>query len=339
VHNLRVFMSAAAVVLFIFVSQSSTGRSPDGVVAACVHALPDGARPVVRTASEAPPDEAVVADAAAAGAASAVLVIWQDPNLLEAQVRVVTGLPAHARWTSRRISFDPADQAAERDRALGLVIASVLDEGAGPVAATGPPPPAPVNPPAPAAPPVQQLERSVVTAPEPAPPAWAVEADVGTAFESGTDLDDSIGGAIGLRRLLAYGLAARAGLTFRLTERDRPDIRTQALAGSLGLAWTARRYTTPGGLGFGLRADVLGIREAVRYSDDAAGGGDQQVFWSLGADLVAEGGIGLSSETALLVGVGGEVAFTAADLVVGQNLAATLPRDRLILQLGVLARF
>jgi hypothetical protein len=131
----------------------------------------------------------------------------------------------------------------------------------------------------------------------------------------------------------------RAGLAFRLTEQDGLRARSQSLVGSLGLAWTIRRYARPGAVGFGFRADLLGMRQAVRYAEDALGGTDEQTYLSLGADLLAEGGVGLSPETALVLAVGGETMFTAADLFLGATHAATLPRDRLILELGILARF
>jgi hypothetical protein len=329
-------MSAATVVLFIFVSHGPTARPPDGVVAACVRALPDGMKPVVRAAPETPADEAVAADLVAVGATAAVVVTREDATVNAAEIRVLTGWPSHARWQSRRIFFDLGDQLAERDRALGLVIASMIQEGLEAGVAVSPPPP-PVVQPAPIAPPPASVQSRAVL-PEHAGPRWALEADVITAYESGTDLDDTIGGAVGLRRALPYNLSVRAGLMFRVTERDE-HVRTSMQMAALGLAWAARRAEKPWALGFGLRADLLAIRESVRYADDGVGGADEQSFRSFGADLVAEASLGLSPETALLLGVGGEATFTAADLRVGEELAATLPRYRLVMQLGVLARF
>ncbi len=330
-------MNAATVVLFIFVNHGPTSRPPDGVVSACVRALPDGARAVVRTASETPPDEAVVNSAAASGAGAAVVVSWDDAGQLGAHVRVATGLPAHVRWESRPISFDAADQLAERERALGLVIASILDAGLEPAAAPRAAPPSARPPPVP--PPAPETERRVVAGPEPPLPGWAIEAEVTTAFESGNDLDDTIGGAIGVRRALSQSLAMRAGLAFRLTEWDGLDVRTRTVVGSVGLAWTARSHARPGSVGFGVRADFLAARESVLYSGRAAGAGEEQSFSSLGADLLAEVGFGLSRDTALLAGFGGEMLFTAADLVVDETPAATLHRGRLLLLLGILSRF
>src|SRR6185503_5136108 len=97
-------MNAATVILFIFVSHDPTSHPPDGVVSACVRALPEGTRAVIRSASEAPPDAAVLTDAGGAGAVAAVVVSWDDPDRLSAQVRVATGLAAHVaahvRWES-----------------------------------------------------------------------------------------------------------------------------------------------------------------------------------------------------------------------------------------------
>lgn len=333
-------MTTATVVLFIFLSHHPTGASPDNVVTACVHALADGGRPVVRETAEAPPDEAVAAEAASVGAASAVVVAWEDANLLAAQIRVLTGGGARARWSWRRISFERADQVAERDRALGLVIASMIEDGFDVrVAARPPAEPAAGARGAVAAAPTADAERSAVAPAAPTPPRWTLEADAVTAFEAGADLVDAIGGGIGLRRLLPHNLAARAGLTFRLTEPDDTAFRTRAVLGALGVVWVVRDYRRRGAVGFGIRADLLLMRESVHHSMASAHGADHQAFWSPGADLFAEGQIGLSAETALFMALGGETMFTEAEVVVGQTLVASLPRNQLLLRVGILARF
>jgi hypothetical protein len=333
-------MTAASVVLLIVVGRGSAERPPDEAVAALVHALPDGTRTVVQTPPGVPSDSVITADAAASGAVAAVVVTWEDPGFLVARLRVLAGLPDHGVWVSRRISFGVADALAARDRALGLVIASIVEDGLERAASsTQPPPAAPVPLTAPRAPPPPgQVVHPGVSGGPVAPRPWALEAEVTTALGSGSGIDDAVGGAVAVRRLFRRDLAARAGVSFRVTEADGSAVQTRATMGLLGLGWTARSYAGPGALGVGVRVDLLGAQQSVRYTNDV-GTVEEQAFWSAGADLVVEGGIGLSSETALVVGVGEEVMFRSVDLAVGQTVVATLPPNRLILQLGVVARF
>ncbi|HVY38570.1 MAG TPA: hypothetical protein VHM31_11565, partial [Polyangia bacterium] len=122
-------MTPAAAVLFVFVIHGASRGPADDVVAACLRALPAGIRAVTQTAAEPPADDALAAGAKAAGAVAAVVVTWPAADLPRADVRGVVGLPDHARWTTRAVAFEPADQLPERARALGLVIASIVQEG------------------------------------------------------------------------------------------------------------------------------------------------------------------------------------------------------------------
>jgi hypothetical protein len=329
------------IVLFIFVTHGSMERPPDDVVTSFVHGMPQETRPVVQAATDPPSDEAVAAAAAAAGAATAVVVSWEDSSSRVARLRILEGLPQHPRWLSRRISFAASDPLLERDRALGLVIATIVDAGleSGTVVVRPPSPAAVASRPAAALPAPEAAPRREPVVSVPRPFAWALEADIMTALDADNGFEETVGGTVAVRRLLPHALAARGGLTLRSTETDGIEVRTQALMGLFGLAWTARPYRGPRALGLGVRADVLGARESIHYSGGPAGYANQQAFWSAGADLVVEAGFGLSPETALLVGLGAETLFTAADLVVEQTHLATLPRNRVILQLGLVSGF
>ena len=75
----------------------------------------------------------VVDDASKIGAAAAVIVSWHDATLLTTEVRVFVASPEDGvtHWITRTIVFSVARLPGERGRALGLVIASVLDESWG----------------------------------------------------------------------------------------------------------------------------------------------------------------------------------------------------------------
>jgi hypothetical protein len=233
---------------------------------------------------------------------------------------------------TRTVTFAPGDLVPERARALGLVIASIVQEGLAVPEASPPPRPALVR----AAPELP----AVAAAPAPVDDGgrWALEAGLTTALERGTDGDDVIGGTIALRRWLSRGLAPRAGLAFRLTDRDIP-VTSRAFSGSLGLGWASPRFGRARALGLGARVDLLLMRESVRVSQSKPLTAGEQAFWSGAADVLAEVGLGLSRATSLVGALGLEERFTEADVVLAGQHVATLPRERLILEVGLLSRF
>jgi opacity protein-like surface antigen len=283
-----------------------------------------------------PRDVEVVGDAAKLGAAAVVLVSWHDASLLTAEVRVFVASPEDgvSHWIARTIVFSARDVPAERGRALGLVIASVLDESWGIAPAPKAEPPAAVeNRPVPLA-----TRAAPVEAPE-APPRWALEANVTTAVGHWGDMDDTIGGMVGLRHSVSTRWALRAGLGFRVSDVDGADATARTVLGGVGVIWMSSELERPGTFGFGGRFDLLGVHEAIQRGEAGQSSSRTETYWSLGADLLAQVGYGLSRGTALLVGVGVEELLTEADVYVGEELAATIPRTQMVVELGVLSRF
>ncbi len=312
---------------------------------ACLESMPVGARSLVRVAPAALQDAEVVADAAKIGAAAVVLLSWHDASLLTTEVRVFVASPEDGvtHWIARTIVFSARDLPAERGRALGLVIASVLDESWGIAPLARLEPPVPVIAPKEAA----KLEKqsvSVATSVGPvesseAPPRWALEANVTTAFAQAGDADDSIGGMIGLRRSLSARWALRAGLGFRVADVDGADATARTVLGAVGAAWMSSALERPHAFGFGARADLLGMHEAIQRGEGGTTSSRTEGYWSLGGDLLGQVGYGLSRGTALLVGGGVEESLTEADINVAGGPAATIPHTQLVLELGVLSRF
>ncbi|HVT08810.1 MAG TPA: hypothetical protein VHO67_15235 [Polyangia bacterium] len=342
-------MTPAAAVLFVFVIHGASRGPADDVVAACLRALPAGTRAVTQTVVEPPADAAVAAGAKTAGAVAAVVVTWPAADLPSADVRAVAGLPDHPRWTTRAVAFAPADQLPERARALGLVIASIVQEGLSAGRATGPgaalarPASVPPEVAKPSASP--SLDSAATTVSQAAvrdegdlPGRWAVEAGVVTAYERGTDLDDAIGGALAVRRYLVGNLAVRLGAAFRLTQRDLPDITGLALMGSVGAGWSSRRFGPAGRFGAGARVDLLAQHQSVRVSADRMVSGERD-YWAAGADALGEGGLVLARDTMILLAAGLEEMFTEANVVVARQVDATFHATRFVVQLGVLSRF
>ncbi|HVV53411.1 MAG TPA: hypothetical protein VHO06_27385 [Polyangia bacterium] len=333
-------MVTAPIVLLIAVASTPDGVAmADEAAAACLQALPAGAKTVVRTVAAAPDDADLDAAAAATDATATVIVTWRDAARLVGDVRVRAA--AHAggppRQTERTIVFSARDLPAERGRALGLVIASILVEdraAGGPAAgmASGPPPLSGG---------AVDTEIPPVLAgsgrPAPAAPTWALEANVTTAVDAQEDFDDTIGGMIALRRALTARWALRAGLGFRVADLDGADATARTTLGALGVAWSSPAFTAGRGLGFAARADLLGVREAIKRDDFDAAGLDGH--WTAGADLLGQVGLGLSSGTSLVCGGGFEGFLSGESLATPSRAPATILRGRVIFELGVLARF
>jgi hypothetical protein len=337
----------APLVLLIAVTTNPAGISmARDAASACLESMPAGAKSLVRLAAAVPPDVEVAGDAAKIGAAAVVILSWHDSSLLTTEARVFVAAPQDgvSHWITRTIVFSARDLPAERGRALGLVITSVLDEswGIAPVARVEQP--APVLPPPKEAAKIENQPASVTTQPGPvesaeAPPRWALEANVTTAAGHWGDVDDSIGGMIGLRRSIATRWALRAGLGFRAADVDGADATGRTVLGAVGVAWMSAALERPHAFGFGARADLLGVHEAIQRGEGDQSSSRTEGYWSLGGDLLAQVGYGLSQGTALLVGGGVEELLTAADVYVAGQPAATIPHTQLVLELGVLSRF
>ena len=70
------------------------------------------------------------------------------------------------------------------------------------------------------------------------------------------------------------------------------------------MAWMSSGLDRPTAFGFGARADLLGMHEAIQRGEGARAASRTEGYWSLGGDLLGQVGYGLSRGTALLVGGG-----------------------------------
>jgi hypothetical protein len=101
--------------------------------------------------------------------------------------------------------------------------------------------------------------------------------------------------------------------------------------------WATPGFAEGRRVGFAVRADLLGVREVIKRqgNDDQGSVG----LWTVGADLVGQIGLGLSSGTSLL-GSAGVEGFASGESLVSEGQApAMLSRGRIIFELGVLSRF
>jgi hypothetical protein len=340
-------MVTAPIVLLLAVTPNPGGISmARDAATACLDSLPAEARSIVRVAPVAPQDSEVIAETSGSGAAAVVILSWHDASLLTTEVRVFVVSPQDGvtHWITRTIVFSARDLASERGRALGLVIASVLDESWGIEALARAEPPAPVVAGLREAGRIEDQPVSVVTRVEPLefpaePPRWALEANVTTAVDHLWDVDDSIGGMVGLRRLLSSRWALRTGLGFRVADIDGANATGRTVLGAMGVVWTGAGSERPKAFNFGARFDLLGVHESIQHAEGGPATSRTESYWSMGADLLAQVGYGLSPGTALGAGIGVEEILTEADVYVAGEPAAMIPHTRVVLELGVLSRF
>jgi hypothetical protein len=338
----------APVVLLVAVAAGSNGVAmTQEAAAACLEAMPAGARTIVRVVSTMPNDLDLAADASAERANAVVVLTWHDAAFLTTDVRVSLTTPrarAHD-WIARTVVFSARDLPAERGRTLGLVIAAMLQESWGTQSSrdrdVSVPPPATGGEPRPidAASVPTAIAVSAKESPE-VSASWAIEANLTTVIDSAEGFDvDALGGTFALRRLIAHRLALRAGLGYRVATVDDADATTRTASLALGGAWTSPGLGRPHEIGFGGRLDITGLHEEIRRDSQSSSPPYAQGYWSLGGDLLGQIGYGLSRGTALLFGGGLEETLTAADVVVAGRVVATVPHQRLVFELGVLSSF
>jgi hypothetical protein len=339
-------MVTPPLILLVAVAASSHGLSMTQKAAdVCVQTLHPGARSLVRVLPTLPDDVALLADASAVGATALVVLTWNDAALLTTDVRVsITPRPATGKgWIRRTVAFSAGDLPAERARTLGLVTASMLAEAGmsepvGPQDTSASPATSGEEPASPLAPGEAALAVSAAESSE-APQKWALEADVSTVADDERFDFDTVGAALALRRSVARRWALRAGLGFRFADVDGVGATTRTTSGSLGVAWTSAALAHPHQIGFGARLDLMGVREEIRRDVEGSSSPPGQSYWTVGCDLVGQVGFGLSRATALLLGGGVEEVLTTADLVVADQRVATIPRQRVVFELGLLSRF
>jgi hypothetical protein len=339
-------MLTAPIVLLVAVGAGATGRSITREAAdACIESLSEGAGSVVRMVPTAPSDAEVAADASALGAAAVVVLAWHDAAFLTTDIRVF--IPSRGsrpdRWIAHTVVFGSSDLSTERGRAVGLVIASMLEESWGQVQGkdrVGSPPPPPVE-----TPPARALAAPIVGVTEPPPSVealgrWSLEANLTTIVdrEDGVDVD-TLGGAIALRRSLAVHWALRIGLGYRVGDLDGAQATTRTAIGAFGVAWTSEHLGRPHQLGFGARLDLLGTHEAIKRDIEGPSPSATEGYWSWGGDLLGQAGYGLSRETALLASGGLEEDLTAAQIVVSGRTVATISREQIVFEVGILSHF
>lgn len=241
----------------------------------------------------------------AAGASDAaatwfVRVTWQPPERRRARIEIRHGARDATPASVRVVEFSAADDLAQRNRAIGLIIAAYVIEQSPPAPATEvAPAPAPEPAPRPAAfaPPAAEEEPAAPATAETRAPAWG--ADLALLAGPGLDRGAPRLGLMlrGFARPLQLPLAAL--LALRLARRAG-DTAVLWIGGAAGLALRLR--TPLSALAFELRGEFALERLHAEASDELSGMQQSGGAYRYGGRFGLEAHVALGARFALFAG-------------------------------------
>lgn len=315
-------MAAGVVVVVIIAASESSSPASDAMLTAARDALGEGALVLVHPQAMPVSDDAASNIGEKVSAGAVVTVTWpSDHTSAKLHVRVVR----EKRWVDRDLTFGAGDALAERGRAVGLEIASVV--------ATEAKPAEPVPPP-------------VVTEPPSAPPRVEAPAPRPTVRASSGPLLDAAFASILGGNAGAFGGVFRPG--FELAELARVRAVLGIGFGSISAA-SASSSTIRLGAGAGIVAlragawtgavhiDALALRHgASRVAPD--GSLEQQHRWIGAVGTLVDLDWRTSRHVGMFLDAGVELALGSTRVIVGDEVVGTIPRLRAVLDLGVRVR-
>jgi len=253
------------------------------------------------------------------GVRAVVALAWSDADHLHARLRL------HAartdRWIDREVDFAAADTPAERGRALGFAMASMLPAGDPAI-------------------PLAAREATPAVAP-PALGANALEA----SFLVGAGLGGPAGGpgaGVACERFVASHLSLLASAAGRVGRIEPIGARELTTSIGLGAALWPRAPAADQRLGLAIRGEALLLYEAVEHTN-AAGTSAWKGHALPGATLAVAGTLRVAGPLEAFVAGGVEVAFGTVDVSVlaaqPAGGAATIPAARAVAQAGLRLRF
>jgi hypothetical protein len=259
-------------------------------------------------------DEEAIALADQMRASMVVTVTWSSD---QSQAHVHVHFSERPGWLERDVSFSPRDPPAERGRTLGYEIATMVPDLP------------PTQAPPPSAPPAARPEERPLVPIAVHPSAWAVDLN-GTGAVGG----DATGYGIGAGARWAFVPSAfvRAGGSVRFGRVLPASATSTTWIPGVGVGYLP--FVVPNRVRVGARADGLAIFTELSRSSPAEARGR----WTPGVDLMAEVEVA-ASPVAVGVAVGAEYAWGSTEVRVGETDTTTLPRLRLLAELGLRLRF
>jgi hypothetical protein len=313
----------AATVLVILVA-TGEGRAVETTAMAAAAAEVIGEPDSVRVDEASPPtDVSALRLEQGLGARAVVALTWDGPDHLTAHLRL------HAartdRWIDRELGFAVEDKRAERGRALGFAMASMLpaSDPTFPLATT--------SEPAAPAPPPPPLGSNVVEA------SFLAAPGIGGAAGG---LGVRLGGERFVAPSVSLGLSA-AGRTGKIQAVDAKEVMVSAGAGAA--IWPITPARRGGGhAGLAVRGEILLLYQAVAHTN-AAGATAWKSQVMPGGVLTVEVTWSVARRLELLLAGGAEIAAGAIDVTVlapsPQGGTARIPACRALAEAGVRVRF
>lgn len=271
------------------------------------------------------------------GAPLVGVVTWSDR---QRRVTIHFTNPRDGRSSDREIRFDASDAPAERGRAVGFALASMVP--AEELVRPGEPRPTNVAP----APPAPQSPIPTST-----PPATPSETSVAPPRANGLALDATavattavggygggLGGTFAFRVPLLGAVGARVALGARGGEVRPAQATSRVFVGAVGLTWqpwldSRRRWAA------GARVDALVLNHQLsHFSDDDPESVPLSRFVP-GFDAAIEAAFRFSDRALLVAAVGPEVALGKTEIIVRGREVATLSPVRIFGEMGVRVSF
>jgi hypothetical protein len=317
----------------------------------------------VRETSGEPSDDDALATEQRSHAAAVVELTWNDTDRLRATLRVY--FAATGRWVQRSMGFTPSDPAAERGRSLGFAVAATLPENfqspteagdAGPDTSASwrapnterpsavPPIPERVEPSLPPrvvpGPDSSDWTPGESTRPTAQPNRPSLEVDVVAVGAIGiAGSGAGAGGGVAVRWFVAPSLSVRLGVSETTGSLDAAAASMFMVATVAGVAFHPLRATPGRRFGLSLRTDYLSLFQSVTHFDfDDPKPVTRDRFLS-GIDAFVDTSWLLSTDVALLAGVGLEDVFSPTYIDVRDARVATLPALRGAAEVGFCIRF
>lgn len=360
-------MSTALTLVVLIASSDASDPTVGAMTRAAREALGPTSQVVVRELPRDLSDEDAVTLEHALHADAIVEVTWQGTAHLRARMHLHSD--KRARWIDREISFDTSDVDAERGRAIGFTVASMIPERPGAPLAdeslSSTPAPAPTPAPKPPVPVAkvastgrarderdkhgkqdeseeraerEEHEERVETLREESPRAWVVAVDVAASGGIGVAGDATgIGVAFAGQWYFGPRFALRLGGVVRAGDVPEAQATSTEIAFGPGVLWraSARAPTLAHPFGFAVRADLLAVRLALARTGDAS----HPSRWIPAADLMLDATWLFTARTGFFAAIGPEIAFGATDVVVHGVRVATVPPLRGIAEIGLRVRF
>jgi hypothetical protein len=259
-------------------------------------------------------DDEAIALADQMRASMVVSVTWSSD---QSRAHVHVHFAERPGWLERDVSFAPLDPATERGRTLGFEIATMVPDVSPAQAPPAPPPP------------VAKPEERPLVPIAARPSAWAVDLN-GTGAVGGDATGYGIGA--GARWSFVPNAFVRAGGAVRFGRVLPADATSTTWVPAIGVGYVSAGASSR--VRFGARVDGLAMfTELARTSPAEARG-----RWTPGVDLLTEIEVA-ASPVAITAAAGAEYAFGSTAVRLGETEATTLPRLRLLAELGLRLHF